>query len=324
MSVTKCNKLLIYTTCGTKMEVFMWNRKKITLILGASMMMLPQFAFGKTVGTVNANVLNVRSNPTATSSIVKKVYAKESVQIVDLVGTSDVWYKVDIQGTKAYIKREYLTLTKADGTVKATSLNIRSYPDTQKSKIIGSLKSGTNVEVLYKVNDFYKIMVNGSAGFVSSQYIDCKYGAYISTQPLSNVGEIPVWTGGTTTTNSSKGEKVVDTAMKYLGNPYVYGGTSLTNGTDCSGFTQSVMKIHGVTIPRTSIDQSKVGALIAKANLQKGDLLFFGSSASAISHCGIYIGDGKMIHASTPSTGIIISGAYTSGGVPLQVIRRVI
>ena len=68
-------------------------------------MMLPQCAFGKTVGTVNANVLNVRSNPTATSSIVKKVYAKESVQIVDLVGTSDVWYKVDIQGTKAYIKR---------------------------------------------------------------------------------------------------------------------------------------------------------------------------------------------------------------------------
>ena len=74
ISVTKCNKLLIYTTCGVKMEVFMWNRKKITLILGASMMMLPQCAFGKTVGTVNANVLNVRSNPTATSSIVKKVY----------------------------------------------------------------------------------------------------------------------------------------------------------------------------------------------------------------------------------------------------------
>ena len=66
-----------------------------------------------------------------------------------------------------------------------------------------------------------------------------------------------------------------------------------------------------------------MGALIAKENLQKGDLLFFGKSTSAISHCGIYIGDGKMIHASTPSTGIIISGAYTSGGVPLQVIRNV-
>ena len=288
------------------------------------MMILPQFIFGKTVGTVNANVLNVRSNPTATSSVVKKVYAKESIQVVDLVGTSDVWYKVDIQGTKAYIKREYLTLIMADGTVKANNLNIRSYPDTQKSKVIGSLKNGTNVEVLYKVNGFYKIMVNGSTGFVSSQYIDCKYDAYVNTQSLSNVGEISVWTGSTTTTSGSKGEKVVETAMKYLGNPYVYGGVSLTNGTDCSGFTQGVMKIHGVTIPRTSSDQSKVGALITKENLQKGDLLFFGRSTSAISHCGIYIGDGKMIHASTPSTGIIISGAYTSGGLPLQVIRRVI
>lgn len=302
----------------------MWKQKKIVLLLGASMMMLPQLTFGKTVGTVNANVLNMRSEPTTSSSIVKKVYAKESVQIVDLVGTSDIWYQVDVQGKKAYIKREYLTLTKADGTVKATNLNIRSYPDTQKSKVIGSLKNGTNVEVLYKVNGFYKIMLNGSAGFVSSEYIDCKYDSYISTQSLSSVGEIPVWTGSTTTTSSTKGEKVVETAMKYLGNPYVYGGTSLTNGTDCSGFTQGVMKIHGVTIPRTASDQSKVGTLITKENLQKGDLLFFGSSTSTISHCGIYIGDGKMIHASTPSTGIIISNAYTSGNLPLQVIRRVI
>lgn len=311
-------------------------RKKAMLLIGAGIMMLPQLTFGKTVGIVNASALNVRSNPTTTSAIVKKVYAKESVQIVDLAGTSDIWYKIDIQGTSAYIKQEYLTLTKADGTVKATHLNIRSYPDTQKSKVIGSLKNGTNVEVLYKVNGFYKVMVNGNTGFVSSEYIDCKYDSYISTQSLSNVGEIPVWKGDTitsssssssstsTSSSSSKGEKVVETAMKYLGNPYVYGGNSLTNGTDCSGFTQGVMKIHGVTIPRTSRGQSKVGTLIKKENLQKGDLLFFGSSTTAISHCGIYIGDGKMIHASSPSTGIIISGAYVSGGLPLQVIRRVI
>lgn len=299
-------------------------RKKAMLLIGAGIMMLPQLTFGKTVGVVNASVLNVRSNPTTTSAIVKKVYAKESVQIVDLAGTSDIWYKIDIEGTNAYIKQEYLTLTKADGTVKATHLNIRSYPDTQKSKVIGSLKNGTNVEVLYKVNGFYKIIVNGSTGFVSSEYVDCKYDSYISTQSLSNVGEISVWTGDSAASSSSKGEKVVETAMKYLGNPYVYGGNSLTNGTDCSGFTQGVMKIHGVTIPRTSSGQSKVGTLITKENLQRGDLLFFGSSTTAISHCGIYIGDDKMIHASSPSTGIIISGAYVSGGLPLQVIRRVI
>lgn len=313
----------------------MYRRKKVMLLVGVGAMMLPQLAFGKTLGTVNANVLNVRSKPTTSSSIIKKVYAKESLQIVDLVGTSDVWYKVNVQGTEAYIKEEYLDLTRADGIVKASSLNIRSYPDVNNSKVIGSLKSGTKVEVLYKVNGFYKIMINGSVGFVSTQYIDCKYDSYISQQSLKNVGTIPVWTGGTgsstsiststgISTSKTKGEQVVETAMKYLGNPYVYGGTSLTNGTDCSGFTQGVMKIHGVTIPRTSSEQSKVGTLIQKENLQKGDLLFFGTSASAISHCGIYTGDGKMIHASTSATGIIISDAYKTGNLQLQVIRRVI
>lgn len=315
----------------------MYRRRKAMFLLGAGIMSLPHFTFGKTLGTVNANVLNVRSKPVTTASVVKKVYAKNSVQIVDLVGGNDPWYKVDVQGTQAYVKQEYLTLTRADGKVTATSLNIRSYPHVQKSKVIGSLKNGTKVEVLYKVNGFYKIMINGSAGFVSSEYIDCKYDAYVSKQSLSNVGVISVWTGGNGSTGSAgsgsssgsstskvTGEQIVATAKKYLGNPYVYGGTSLTNGADCSGFTQSVMKLHGISIPRTSSDQSKVGKLIQKDQLQKGDLLFFGKSTSSITHCGIYIGDGKMIHASTAETGIIISNAYKSGGSPLQVIRRVI
>jgi len=313
------------------------KRKTAMLLLGAGLMMVPQFAFGRTLGTVTADVLNVRAKATTNSSVVKKVYAKESIKVIDLVGTSDPWYQVDLGSTKGYVKREYLNLTMADGSVTATSLNIRSYPDVNKSKVIGSLKNGTKVEVLYKVNGFYKIMINGSAGFVSSQYIDCEYDAYLPTQALKNVGVISVWTGGTGTssstnnstntnnsTSSSKGEQIVQTAMKYLGNPYVYGGTSLTNGTDCSGFTQGVMKIHGISLPRTSSEQSKVGTSVTKANIQKGDLLFFGTSASAISHCGIYIGNGEMIHASTPETGIIISEAFECGNLDLQVIRRVV
>lgn len=310
----------------------MYRKQKAMLLVGLGAMILPQLTFGKTLGTVNTDVLNVRSKPTTTSSVVKKVYAKDSVQIVDLVGTNtDKWYKVNVQGTEAYTKQEYLTLTRADGTVTATSLNIRSYPDVNKSKVIGSLKNGTKVEVLYKVNGFYKIMINGSAGFVSSQYIDCKYDAHVSKQNIKNVGTIPVWTGGTgsststsTSTSKSKGEQVVETAMKYLGNPYVYGGTSLTNGTDCSGFTQGVMKIHGVTLPRTASEQSKVGTLIQKSQLQKGDLLFFGTSASSITHCGIYVGDNEMIHASTEKAGIRISNINNLGSLKLQVIRRVV
>lgn len=314
----------------------MYRRKKTMLLVGVGAMLLPQLAFGKTLGTVNADVLNVRSKPTTSSSIVTKVYAKDSVQITDLVNPTDPWYKVNVQGKEAYVKQDYLDLTRADGTVTATSLNIRSYPDLNNSKVIGSLKNGTQLEVLYKVNGFYKIMINGSAGFVSSDYIDCKYDAYVASQSLKNVGTISVWTGGTgssstssgSTSNSSSskvtGDQIVATAKKYLGNPYVYGGTSLTNGTDCSGFTQGVMKIHGINLPRTASEQSKVGTAISKSNLQKGDLVFFGTSASSISHCGIYIGDGDMIHASTPEKGIIISDINKMGNLQLQVSRRVI
>lgn len=317
----------------------MWNKRKIALLLGTSLLVIPQFTFGKTVGSVNATALNVRAQATTSSSIVGKVYAKQSVEINNLAGTSsNRWYEVTVNNKRAYVKQEYLTLTKADGTVKASALNIRSYPDLSKSKVIGKLKNGTKVDVMYKVNGFYKIMINGSAGFVSDDYVTCKYDPYVNKQVLKNVGTIPVWTGGTGSTgntgstgstgntgsNKVTGEDIVNTAMKYLGNPYVYGGTSLTNGTDCSGFTQGVMKLHGITLPRTSRDQSKVGQLVSKSNLQKGDILFYGGSTSSINHCGIYIGNSQMIHASTPSTGIIISGINGSASAPLQVIRRVL
>lgn len=302
----------------------MWQTKKAVLLLGTGLMMIPQLAWGKTIGTVQASALNVRGSATVSAPIIQKVYAKESLEIVDLVGGNDPWYKVMLNGKQGYVKREYVALSKADGTVTASSLNIRSYPDLKNSKVIGRLPKGTKVDVRYKVGDFYKVMIGASAGFVASEYIDCQYDAYVMKQSIKNVGTIPVWTGsGSTVPTTSKGDKIVETAMKYLGNPYVYGGTSLTNGTDCSGFTQGVMKLNGISIPRTSSAQSRFGTQVSRAELKKGDLLFFGTSSQAISHCGIYIGDGKMIHASTPQTGIIIAGAYASGGLNLQVIRRV-
>ena len=310
----------------------MFSKKKAAYFICLSSMFMPQIVLGQTMGKVNASSLNVRKSATVNSTVISKVYERDMVKVVDLV-SNDFWYKVDVNGKQGYVKGEYLTLTKADGTVTASSLNIRSYPDTQKSKVIGSLKNGTQVDVIYKVNDFYKIMLNGNAGFVHSSYINCKYDKYVARQDISKVGTIASWgnatSNNTTSNNTSSGAKVtgdqiVSTAKQYLGNPYVYGGTSLTNGTDCSGFTQGIMKKFGINIPRTASDQSKYGKVISRSELQKGDLLFFGDSTSSITHCGIYIGDGQMIHASTPKTGIIISGAYNSGGKPLQVIRRVI
>lgn len=99
---------------------------------------------------------------------------------------------------------------------------------------------------------------------------------------------------------------IVAFAKQFLGNPYVYGGTSLTKGADCSGFTQSIFKNFGITIGRSSRDQAANGKEIAVSAVQPGDLLFYGSG-DYINHVAIYIGDGKVIHASNERTGIIIS-----------------
>lgn len=99
---------------------------------------------------------------------------------------------------------------------------------------------------------------------------------------------------------------IVAYAKQFLGNPYVYGGTSLTNGADCSGFTQQIYKHFGITTGRTSRDQAANGKTIDISAVQSGDLLFY-ASGNYINHVALYIGDGKVIHASNSTTGIIIS-----------------
>ena len=99
---------------------------------------------------------------------------------------------------------------------------------------------------------------------------------------------------------------IVAYAKQFLGNPYVYGGTSLTNGADCSGFTQEVFAHFGITTGRSSRDQAAKGKEISLSAIQPGDLLFY-ASGSYINHVAIYIGNGQIIHSSNPTTGITIT-----------------
>lgn len=105
---------------------------------------------------------------------------------------------------------------------------------------------------------------------------------------------------------SGDGADIAAYAQKFVGNPYVYGGTSLTNGADCSGFVQSVYKQFGVEIPRTSASQSGSGKSVSLDNLKEGDLIFY-SNGSRVNHVAMYIGGGQVVHASSPKTGIKIS-----------------
>lgn len=107
---------------------------------------------------------------------------------------------------------------------------------------------------------------------------------------------------------SEKGDAVVEYAKNFVGNRYRYGGASLTNGTDCSGFTMSVYAHFGYGLSRSSYTQVNNGRAVSMSSLQPGDLLFYKYGGSTISHVAIYIGGGQIIHASTEETGIIISG----------------
>ncbi|MBQ4057632.1 MAG: C40 family peptidase [Lachnospiraceae bacterium] len=102
-------------------------------------------------------------------------------------------------------------------------------------------------------------------------------------------------------------KQVVSFALKYVGNKYRYGGTSLTNGTDCSGFTYSVYRNFGYEMKRTAYQQLCDTKSVKKKNLKPGDLIFYGSSKTSCSHVALYIGNKKVVHASTESTGIVVS-----------------
>ena len=114
-----------------------------------------------------------------------------------------------------------------------------------------------------------------------------------------------------TSSSSDLGQQIASYAVQFVGNPYIYGGTSLTNGADCSGFVQSVFDNFGIGLSRTAASQAGGGTSVSLDSLQAGDLLFYSSSGS-IDHVALYIGGGQIVHAANSASGIIISNAYYS------------
>lgn len=105
---------------------------------------------------------------------------------------------------------------------------------------------------------------------------------------------------------AGKGQEIADFALQFVGNPYVWGGTSLTSGADCSGFVQSVYRNFGISLPRVAADQAQAGTRVSLEQLQTGDLIFY-ADGGAIYHVVLYFGNGQVVHASSAATGIKIS-----------------
>ena len=127
--------------------------------------------------------------------------------------------------------------------------------------------------------------------------------------PGNEETEAPAYEETEAPSTSGTGQQIADYAVQFVGNPYVWGGTSLTNGADCSGFTLSVFANFGIGLSRTAESQSYGGTSVDFGSLQPGDLLFYNSTGS-IDHVAIYIGGGQIVHAANSRKGIIISDAY--------------
>lgn len=258
-------------------------------------------AAGIGVGTVNVGGLRLRQEASTQSAILNTVYRGDHVVVLEEV--KDGWYRVDYKSVEGYMYGQYLDVEeKAEldlgyGVVEVTSsLNVRSGPGTSHDKV-GSLYDDTVVSITGIEDGWYQIAYGELEGYVSSKYIRlCK-------DEKGNRGD-----DGTEAPSASRGEEIVAYAKSFLGTPYVYGGNGPENF-DCSGFTKYVYTHFGYSINRTASTQLKNGKAVEKSELQVGDLVFFRNDGDshAASHVGIYIGDGKFIHASSDTRTVTIS-----------------
>ena len=192
------------------------------------------------------------------------------------------------------------------GIVTASLLNLRASANTS-SAILAQIPNGHTVSVKSISSGWANVTYNGTAGYVSTQYIKIMQ------------GEMPNRSDAV----SSKGQAVVELAKKYLGTPYVYGGSS-PGGFDCSGFVYYIYKQMGVTLNRVAADQMSNGVWVAKNNLQPGDIVGFTNRSGYVNHVGIYAGNGMMIHS--PQTGDVVKyDSIVNGNYSLRLIcgRRI-
>lgn len=247
-------------------------------------------------GTITADSLNVRSGAGTKYSVIASLSKGSKVTITSTKGD---WHKIKMSnGKTGWVSADYIKISSSNssssssssvnnkiGTVNTSSLNVRKGAGTNYS-VIATVKSGQKVGILSSKNGWYNVLLsNGKKGWVSSKYIKVSNG-----DPNSVLQD---------NTNTNKAAKIVALVKKQLGKPYEWGAEG-PNSFDCSGLTYYVYKQHGITLPRSSKAQSQKGKTISKSNLQAGDLVFFNTNGSGVSHVGIYIGNGNMIHSTKP------------------------
>ena len=292
-----------------------------------------------------SNYLNVRDNPDETKGkIIAKLPSNAGCDILDT--STAGWLKIRSGNITGYVKSEYiltgqqakdkaLQVAKLMAISNTDGVNVRTEPNTNSS-IYTQISNSERFLVADQQDGWVKIEIDDQDAYLSSDYVDVKYGLEeaIKYTPVVEVADTSNSksntknsTGKSSSSSKSRGKKssandgaagsksgsvsskraqIANYAVQFVGNRYVYGGTSLTNGTDCSGFTMSVMAKFGVSLPHNSGSQAGSGKSITSSQMRPGDLVFY-SGSGGINHVALYIGNGQVCHASNAKSGIKIS-----------------
>ncbi|MBQ3665725.1 MAG: C40 family peptidase [Lachnospiraceae bacterium] len=259
--------------------------------------------------TVTTETLNVRENQGTESTILTQL---PEGGVFDVVEYGNGWVYLNVDGdVQGWVSMDFVDISVSFNTALTLEEEQARIEEEERKKAEAEeaerkAQEAKELEEQRKREEQAERERAAAQAAAEAQSANTYYEeTYTEPEPEPVVNEVY-----DTSTSSAMRDAVVAYALQFVGNPYVYGGSSLTNGTDCSGFTMSVYSHFGYSLPHQSGSQSSCGVRVSTDSLLPGDLLFYSSGGSGIGHVALYIGGGQVVHASTPATGIKVSDAF--------------